>query len=270
MRKTTSIRQGIEVTMQIPAAIDVTLWTRGLLTVAVLALGLLAMGCSKKAGDSCEGAEAHCDGKKAILECHDAKLVRVECLGPKGCAEEHEGTEVQGGSVTSMYAVSCDISGNPVGSSCTDDEVRCAADKKTMVSCKDKKIVNRLCRGPLGCNELPDEVRCDTSIEVAGTPCEGETYACTEDKKQQLSCQTNVYALLAHCNGPKGCYAEDESTVGCDVGNQKLGDPCDSDGGGYACNMEANAILKCEGNKWIADDKCENKCVLEGDSIGCQ
>lgn len=242
------------------------------LAVRTLAIGLTIaaaftlVACKKKAGDSCSGSEALCEGNQAILECHDGKLVKVACLGAKGCSQAVTGVQRSGRTTTTNYAVTCDFSGNPVGSDCTDDEALCAADKSMVVSCKNKKIEQHLCRGPGKCSETATTIECDDSIQIVGDPCEGTDYACSPDKKQQLSCKGKAFALESNCRGPKGCYNEGKDTIRCDLGGQNVGEGCDD---GFACSVDGKALLKCAAKKWAVDEKCKKKCAIEGNSVGC-
>lgn len=240
----------------------------------VLAVGVLALtanGCKflkKKAGDSCKGDEATCVDKSTILECHDGKYASMTCKGTKGCSEKLTGTTRSGRNVTHNYSVSCDFSGAANADPCLDDDTTCSADKKTMVSCKEKKISLTKCLGPKGCVENPTTVDCDTSIMALGDTCEGDDVACAPDMKQFLKCSGGKLVLAQNCRGKKACYI-DGRKIGCDPGDQNLGEPCSSEGN-YDCQADKKALLKCSGGKWIVDQKCKKTCVSDEHEAGCK
>lgn len=242
---------------------------RVVVVVATLAVLIAAGGCKKKAGGSCSGDEALCSDKNTILECQDGKLVELACKGPAGCAEKHKGTSRSGQTVTHNYAVLCDFTGNAAGTPCFDDEAQCSADKKAMVSCKNKKIEVHKCLGPKGCSEGATAIDCDATIQSAGDPCEGEDHACTVDMKQMLSCKANKFVVVENCRGPKACSVTGHD-IGCDGGDQAVNDPCAHDGD-YACQTDKKAVLKCSGSKWTVDSKCPAKkqCSVKGNEVGC-
>lgn len=242
---------------------------RVLIVASVFTVLVVASGCKKKAGASCTGDEALCTDKNTILECQDGKLVEMTCKGATGCSEKHKGTTHAGRTVTHNYAVQCDFTGNEVGSPCLDEEAQCSADKKAMVLCKNKKIEVVKCLGAKGCAEGATQIDCDTTIQTVGAPCEGEDHACTADKKQMLSCKGNKFAVAENCRGPKACTIKDRE-IGCDGGDQGVGDPCAHDGD-YACQSDKKAILKCSGAKWAVEQKCAAKqsCAVTGDKVGC-
>jgi hypothetical protein len=242
---------------------------RWLVLVGVALSLVVASGCKKKAGDSCSGNEASCPDKGSILECQDGKLTAMTCKGPTGCSETHKGSTTAGRTVTHNYAVQCDFTGNAPGDPCLDDEAQCSADKKAMVSCKNKKIEVHKCLGAKGCAEGATMIECDTSIQTAGEACEGEDVACTPDKKQILKCKGAKFAIAENCRGPKACSV-DGRKISCDSGEQAVGDVCSSDGD-YACQTDKKAVLKCAGSKWVVEEKCSAKknCVTRGNEVGC-
>jgi len=229
---------------------------------------VVASGCKKKEGASCTGNEASCPDKSSILECQEGKLAAMTCKGPTGCSETHKGTTTAGRTVTHNYAVQCDFTGNAPGEACLDEEAQCSADKKSMVSCKNKKIEVHKCLGPKGCSEGATMIECDTSIQVAGESCEGEDVACTPDKKQILKCKGDKFVVGENCRGAKGCSI-DGRKIACDGGDQAVGEVCATDGD-YACQSDKKAVLKCAGSKWVVEEKCGKKsCVTRGNEVGC-
>jgi hypothetical protein len=84
-----------------------------------------------------------------------------------------------------------------------------------------------------------------------------------------LHCKGGKLVVGDNCRGPKGCTIDDRK-IGCDVGDQTIGDPCGSDGN-YACSADKKSLLKCSGSKWILDESCKKKtCVTKGNEVGCQ
>jgi hypothetical protein len=234
------------------------------------AIAVMAAGCKKKkAGASCTGSEALCLDPTTVLECVDGKFAQMTCKGPKGCSQKLQGVTRSGRNVTHNYAIGCDFTGNPAGDACIEDDSMCSADRKAMVSCKGGKIVSQSCLGPKACKEDANSIECDTTIQPIGEACEGEDFACTPDKKQMLKCDKNKFVVGENCRGAKGCTINDRK-IGCDVGDQSVGEPCSSSGN-YTCQADKKALLKCNGTTWALDEKCNKKsCVTRGNQVGCQ
>ncbi len=56
-----------------------------------LLLVLLVSGCAHRMGDVCAEGDAYCGDSadpKSELSCRDGKLLRFDCLGPKGCTRD--------------------------------------------------------------------------------------------------------------------------------------------------------------------------------------
>jgi hypothetical protein len=246
---------------------------RSRLTVLLLvSIGLAAAsGCKllkKKAGGKCSGDEAVCLDDKTILECHDDVFLEMACKGPQGCTEKLKGTSHAGRTVIHNYAVECDFTGNAPGDACLDDDALCAADKGSIVECKDNKVITTACLGPKGCRETATTIDCDTSVQNVGAPCEGTNVACAPDKKQILRCEASAYVVGQNCRGPKGCSVVGQK-IDCDDGKQSAGDPCMNDDD-HTCAADGKAVLKCSANVWSVEEKCKKTCVTRGRQVGCQ
>jgi hypothetical protein len=72
------------------------------------------------------------------------------------------------------------------------------------------------------------------------------------------------------CRGPKGCKTEARG-VDCDETVAQVNEFCDHEGN-LACAPDKKSLVKCQGEKWVADDKCTGKevCKVSGSSIGCE
>lgn len=172
---------------------------------AALALGLAA--CKKKVGDACQKGQAACLDEKNELACQDGKLVAAPCKGPLGC-------KVEGNKLT------CDISGNAAGDSCSTDyegHAQCGGDGKSKVTCVKGKYSVSPCRGPDGCKQQQDTAMCDISIAEIGDDCsnlKSGAYACSVDKKNLLKCDGSKFAVEEKCANAKGCQMKGDK-AGC-------------------------------------------------------
>ncbi|RYZ36321.1 MAG: hypothetical protein EOO71_32270 [Myxococcaceae bacterium] len=78
------------------------------------------------------------------------------------------------------------------GDSCDGGDYVCLDDAQAL-ECRSGTWRSLACRGPLGCRELSDSVRCDTSLNM-------ENDACAQDAEGKGMCSPNGVALLL-CEG---------------------------------------------------------------------
>ena len=159
------------------------IWVFSLLMLAVSA------GCKPKVGDSCEAGKSACADEKNELACQGGKFIQAPCKGPKGCA-------VEGSTLT------CDISANAAGDVCStgdDGHAMCGTDKKSIVICKGGKYIVESCLGPEGCKSDGGKSTCDSSIAKPGESCQGDTHACSVDKKTSMQCKGGKYVKKSDC-----------------------------------------------------------------------
>jgi hypothetical protein len=221
--------------------------------VALSVVALFAMGCKKKAGDSCTGAEGSCSNKGAALFCNNGKLAEMPCRGVGGCK-------------TTGNIVACDNDVANLSDACDKEEdPACSVDKKTYLKCAGGKFVlDSACRGPKGCNwETKGNMTnfsCDTSIAAAADPCDGDGYACAPDMKGQVHCESKKFVLVNSCKGPKGCKADEtKHAIECDNNYADVNDVC-SEPDDTACSTDKGSILKCRNKKFVHEKKCKKGC----------
>ncbi len=88
------------------------------------------------------------DGKQ-MLKCKDSKMAaHLNCRGVHACRKEGD-------------KIDCDDSLALLGDPCVDDgDPACSVDKKSMLKCKTKKMVeSKKCKG--GCTVMPDTIECN-------------------------------------------------------------------------------------------------------------
>lgn len=232
--------------------------------LVAMCLAGLFVGCKPKAGATCKvETKEICTGDKAALVCHDGKWEEMSCRGATGCVKNGaEGVCDQ--SVAAENDV-CNVAGDFV----------CGADKKEMLECKKNHWgLAQRCLGERGCTLEQKKVACDNSVAAVGDVClEEDDYACSVDKKSALVCRSGRFSLASNCKGKNGCKVTTEKNalkVECDDSIANAGDTCDKEGH-FACAPDEKTILKCEGKKFVAEDKCtpKQKCGIRGDLVGC-
>jgi hypothetical protein len=146
------------------------------------------------------------------------------------------------------------------------------ADEKTLVACRRGKYARVPCRGPGGCEQESGNTRCDATIAEVGEPCaEDDKKACATDGRHVLACEGGRMRPKYECRGENGCRVA-ERKVNCDLSIARLGDVCDKlVEGTFACTEDAKAIVRCEGGKFVADEKCKGaaRCLAEPGSTRC-
>lgn len=146
------------------------------------------------------------------------------------------------------------------------------ADEKTLVACRRGRYARVPCRGPGGCEQAGNNTRCDATIAEVGEPCaEDDKKACGTDGRHVLACEGGRMTPKYECRGENGCKVA-ERKVNCDLSIARLGDACDKlVEGTFACTEDARAIVRCEGGKFVADEKCKGpeRCLAEPGSTRC-
>lgn len=227
-----------------------------------LALGALSLAaCKPAAGSSCDAGEARCLDAKRSLVCDDGKLVETPCKGKAGCSTLQEST-------------TCDISGNEPGDACVkgDEGVATCAGSDAMLACHQRKFERVPCRGPRGCEVVGTQTSCDQSIAEPGEACKKlGAKACSVDKSRVLACAEAGMQELYLCRGDGGC-SSNGGKLSCDQTVAKLGDACDKGLDGHvACSDDHKALLSCNGEKFVASEKCKpgTVCTVSGQSTSC-
>src|SRR5439155_21482798 len=92
--------------------------------------------------------------------------------------------------------------------------------RKSQIRCgtNHRWAVERVCRGPSGCQRLAvnESQTCDVTFADVGDLCridEESRLTCSTDKKSKLGCSSGKWKVEEAC--PKGCNSED-ATVTCD------------------------------------------------------
>jgi hypothetical protein len=179
------------------------------LALLVVAATLPLVACSKKVGDACEIGTRVCLGKDTMLVCDTGRFVAEGCKGKNGCVEP-------------PYTAPpiCDFSGDQAGDPCFDhhEKTLCTPDESARVSCDKGKLVVEPCRGPGGCMQLDNDVRCNRFVAREGDVCLDDSegfYACAEDKKAALQCKAGKYAKVRDCASTCEVDVTNNNTVEC-------------------------------------------------------
>lgn len=152
-------------------------------------------------GDLCssddEGAAA-CANKDRMLSCHGGLYGLMPCRGASGCVS------VDGRAV-------CDSSLAELNDACHDEDTKsCAVDGSQVLICKQNAMQRfYACRGPKGCTANHDKLSCDTSIAKLGEACdkklEAQSFSCTADGTEVLSCKGGTFSLEQTCPSDEKC-----------------------------------------------------------------
>jgi hypothetical protein len=157
------------------------------------------------------------------------------------------------------------------GGSCTGDEASCT-DPQTLMACVNGTYLKASCGGPQGCTTNGTVIKCDNDFAAIGDGCvEPNDVSCTTDKKGEIGCVQNHFALKAACKGPKGCSVSG-TTVSCDNDYSDVGDLCDKEGD-YSCSSDRKSDVTCKGPKACevvpngagADIKCDHDVAAVND-----
>lgn len=146
---------------------------------------------------------------KSRLTCTDGKYVARKCVG-MGCALDDDGK------------VTCDIGEPELGTPCDPgkDRATCGLDRKSQIRCGSdhRWAVERVCRGPSGCQRLSvnESQTCDITFADVGDACridEESRVTCSSDQKAKLGCSGGKWKVEATCAKP---CSSDDATVTCD------------------------------------------------------
>ncbi len=173
--------------------------------------------------------------------------------------------------VAGVLALVASACGKRAGGSCKIGESLCAT-KDSALTCKQGKLVEIGCKGPLGCTRFQDHANCDTSISNLGEPCMGqseEEYACSVDKKQALICRSGRFERYLECRGVAGCALLGVQ-VSCDTSVARNGDPCKVQGAS-ACSDDKTEMLICRDGKFVGYRNCRGAfgCYMKNDAPSC-
>lgn len=98
------------------------------------------------------------------------------------------------------------------GDSCDGGDYVCQDDAQAL-ECRNGTWRALACRGPLGCRELADSVRCDTSLNQEGDGCssgaEGKG-VCSPNGNALLLCRQGVLVKTSDCSS---CTVQDNQAV---------------------------------------------------------
>ena len=171
--------------------------------------------------------------------------------------------------LTSLALLSTACFEKKVGGKCGTGQTACA-DKSSALFCLDGKFAAMTCRGPLGCTGGGGDVTCDNNLALENDGCDKEKdLSCSVDKKAELRCRSNKFAIASTCRGPKGCAFEG-NTLHCDTDVALLNDVCE-DEDDAACAADKKALLKCKGGNYALDNTCKGPkgCSVVGTEVHC-
>ena len=177
-----------------------------------------------------ENNTAPCDDGNPCTEgdvCTDGTCVGgtnlCECETDEDCAEHEDGDLCNG-------TLMCDDTAN-----------LCVVDSGTVVTCPPTSTV---------CHQLacvPETGLCEDDNPAAGTACEDDSNACTDDE----------------CDGAGACL---HTTITCTDGNVCTTDTCDTSTG---CVFTDNTDPCDDGNACTADDTCSGGSCVPGMAVSC-
>jgi len=166
------------------------------------------------AGDPCpkedEQRKTCTPDHQSRLTCTGGKYVARKCVGV-GCAIDDDGK------------ITCELGEPEIGTPCDPDKDRatCGVDRKSQIHCtaEHRWAVERICRGPSGCQKLAidDPLTCDITFAEVGDACRIEEQSrttCSVDKKATLGCSDGKWKIESTCTKP---CTWDDATVLCDA-----------------------------------------------------
>jgi len=161
-----------------------------------------------------------------------------------------------------------------IGDTC---KVDVCGDKKTLLACKNERLLPVQCDGPKGCAMEGNTAHCDFSGNKPGTPCDDRFLGkrMCKDAKSVIGCTAGKYAVTS-CGGPSGCTANSDADMfvkDCDTTVGKAGGDCDrAFTTKPACDETGKQTLECgKDNKWAALHFCRGPkgCVSSKGEITC-
>lgn len=158
-------------------------------------------------GDRCsrdEQGAAACVDSTHIVVCRDGRYVRAACLGPGGCAVEHD------------RAV-CDQSRAQPGDACEKEGKKaCSSDGKTLLACSGGRFSPLYpCRGEKGCTAASGRLDCDVTLAIEGDGCDTRMtghIACAADRRSTLICRDGRFVRDAPCRPGTHCEVDGTTT----------------------------------------------------------
>lgn len=210
-------------------------------------------------------AKEVCLGSAQALACHGGRWEPMTCRGSRGCTKR-------------ASEDSCDQSVAEENDVCNlPGDLVCTADERAMLGCRNHRwTLDQRCLGDRKCVLAAMKVTCDNSLASVGDRCrEEDDYACAlPDRTSALACRGGAFVVAAHCRGPKACRIVGDQATGvgvqCDDSIASLGEACDK-AEHYSCSADGRQIVKCDGRRIVADDKCKGreKCAIRGGTVGC-
>lgn len=157
------------------------------------------------------------------------------------------------------------------GAACKPGEGLCP-NKATALTCRNGKLIEVACRGPLGCTTFQERANCDDSVASEGETCMGATeeeYACSTDKKRALICKNGKFESYLACRGKAGCTMLGLQ-VSCDTSVAAKDDPCKVQGSS-ACAEDQKELLICRDGKFTHHRFCRGLtgCRLKDEMPAC-
>jgi hypothetical protein len=177
--------------------------------LALAAASILLPACSKKVGDDCAIGTRVCLSHDTMLVCDTGRFAAQGCKGKNGCVEP-------------PYSAPpiCDFSGDKAGDACFDnrDKVLCTGEEDGKITCVKDKYVIEPCRGPGGCMQLDNGVRCNRFVAKEGDACLEDSegyYACDVSKKAALQCKKGAYIKVKDCGSSCEVDVTNNNMVDC-------------------------------------------------------
>lgn len=154
------------------------------------------------------------------------------------------------------------------GDECKPKDMWCV-DKHTELACQDGVFIAAPCKGPKGCREDKDTLRCDFSGNAIGDPCSTEddgNAKCIGDAKKWVICRGGKY-WVEHCRGGEGCHRA--GTLRCDQSKAVEGDACATKSN--ACSVDGLKVLTCKDGRFVATASCKGEagCAVVDRKIQC-
>lgn len=227
-----------------------------------LAATVALASCQPKPGGACdESGRAVCVGHGAALACVGGRWSAMSCAGRDGCAPGKR------------TPARCDQAAVSIREPClVESDLACRDDGKALLRCRSGAWhVASPCRGARGCGVEGMRVDCDVGAAERGEPCTREgDHACSVDGARALTCKSGVFHEATTCRGPRGCTAV-AGAVRCDDSRAAPGDAC-AVAGQLGCHASAEAIVRCDGAKFVDDERCASgkRCVVGERGVACR
>lgn len=154
-----------------------------------------------------------------------------------------------------LALVSVDACKPKAGDDCQADT---CGDEKTLLACKNGKLIPLPCDGSKGCKLEGQTPKCDFSGNKVGSPCDDRFLGRRQCKgdKEATTCMNGKWAVVA-CSG--GCSSTSEGDVKeCTSTTAKAGENCDrSFQVKQACEPDGKSVTECtKDGKWVFVRHC--------------